>query len=200
MKKFNVRSILLLLIIGVVGLFIYFQPNLIETSTNNSSETFLIEDRLVELSEWTTLKYEYGNVIVSRSDKSISLLGITDINYAEAIKLISYSGYLKAGTDLSKLETSYDEVSEQLVVRVPKSQILYNVVETDKTTVEDVKGNIFSDYPTQTVFDEINNNKKELEEEKINQGLLEEADTKIQELLTSFLNSNGYSNVIIEFF
>lgn len=66
MKKFNVRSILSLLIIGAVGFFIYFQPKLIETSTNHTSETSLIEDRLVELSEWTTLKYEYGNVIVSR--------------------------------------------------------------------------------------------------------------------------------------
>jgi len=121
----------------------------------------------VELSEWTTLKYEYSNVIISRTDKSVSVLGITDINYAEAIKLIEYSGYLKAGTNFSELEISYDEVSEQLLVRIPKSQILDNVVETDKTKVEDVKGDIFSDYPTQIVFDEININKKNLEERRL---------------------------------
>ena len=200
MKKLKVKTIVFILIIGVVGFFVFFQTKLIETFTNKSSETALMQDKLVELSEWTTLKYEYSNVIVSRTDKSVSVLGITDINYAEAIKLIEYSGYLKAGTNFSKLEISYDEVSEQLLVRVPKSQILDNVVETDKTKVEDVKGDIFSDYPTQIVFDEINTNKKDLEEEKISQGFLGEADKRIKVLLTSFLNSNGFNDVIIEFF
>lgn len=200
MKKLKVRTIVFIIIVGVIGFFIFFQTKLIETSTNKISETSLIQEKLVELSEWTTLKYEYSNVVISRTDKSVSLLGMTDINYAEAIKLIEYSGYLKAGTDFSKLETSYNERSEQLLVRVPKSQILDNVVETDKTKVEDVKGNIFSDYPTQTVFDEINSNKKQLEEEKISQGFLEEADKRVQELLTSFLNSSGFSDVVIEFF
>lgn len=200
MKKLKVKTIVFISIIGVFGFFIFFQTKLIETSANKTSETALMQDKLVELSEWTTLKYEYSNVIVSRTDKSVSVLGITDINYAEAIKLIEYSGYLKAGTNFSKLEISYDEVSKQLLVRVPKSQILDNVVDTDKTKVEDVKGDIFSDYPTQIVFDEINSNKKNLEEEKVSQGFLEEADKRIKVLLTSFLDSNGFNDVVIEFF
>lgn len=167
MKKPKVKTIVFILIIGVFSFFIFFQTKLIKTSTNKTSETALMQDKLVELSEWTTLKYEYSNVIISRTDKSVSVLGITDINYAEAIKLIEYSGYLKAGTNFSELEISYDEVSEQLLVRIPKSQILDNVVETDKTKVEDVKGDIFSDYPTQIVFDEININKKNLEERRL---------------------------------
>lgn len=189
-----------LLVIGIAGFFLLSKTAIMENRMNKTSETALVQEKLVELSEWTTLKYEYSNVIISRTEKSISLLGISDINYAEAIKLIEYSGYLKAGTDLSKLELSHDEVSEQLLVRVPKSQILDNVVETDKTKVEDIKGNIFSDYPTQIIFDEININKKQLEEEKISQGFLEEADKRIQLLLTSFLNSNGFNDVIIEFY
>lgn len=189
-----------MLIAGVIVFFMYFQVKSIESSTNKSSETSLIQDKLLELSEWTTLKYEYSNVIISRTDKSLSLLGMTDINYAESIKLIEYSGYLKAGTDFSKLTISYDEVSKQLLVKVPKAQILDNVVETDNTKVEDIKGSILSDYPTQIVFDEINMDKKQLEEEKVSQGFLEEADKRAQELLTSFLNLNGFNEVIIEFY
>ncbi|MFP3344656.1 DUF4230 domain-containing protein, partial [Halomonas sp. SIMBA_159] len=59
------------------------------------------------------------------------------------------SGYLKAGSDLSQMEMDYDDESEQMSVKIPKAQILDNVVETEKTTVEDVKGNTFSDYPSQ---------------------------------------------------
>lgn len=159
-----------------------------------------MKEKVTELSEWTTLKYEYSNVIISRTEKSVSLPGISKLNYAEAIKLISYCGYLKAGSDLSAIKISDDSTSDQLLVKVPKSKILDNVVETEKTTVEDVKGNIFSDYPTQVVFDEVNTAKKKLEKERIDAGFLEAADERVQSLLTSFFSANGFNNVVIEFY
>ncbi|MDB6352720.1 DUF4230 domain-containing protein [Trichococcus sp. K1Tr] len=115
--------------------------------------------------------------------------------------MIEYSGYLKAGTDLSELQMTYTEEIKQLSVRVPKSQILDNVVETEKTRVEDIKGTIFSDYPSQIIFDEINVNKQQLlEEEKISQGFLDEADKRVESLLTSFLSSNGFEDAVVEFY
>jgi hypothetical protein len=185
-----------------VGFLILNKTEIIGIQTNKSSETALTQEKLVELSELATLKYEYSNVIISRTDRSIPIPvpGIPDLNFAEAIKLIEYSGYLKAGTDFSKVHNSYDEVSKQLLVKVPKSYILDNVVETEKTKVEDVKGNIFSDYPSQIIFDEINAHKKQLEEEKISQGFLEEADKRAELLLHSHFSSIGYEDVIIEFY
>ena len=183
-----------------VGFLILNKTEIIGIQTNKSSETALTQEKLVELSELATLKYEYSNVIISRSDRTIPVPGFPDFNFAEAIKLIEYSGYLKAGTDFSKVKPSYDKVSKRLLVKVPKSYILDNVVETEKTKVEDVKGNIFSDYPTQTIIDEINAHKKQLEEEKINNGFLEEADKRAELLLISHYSSNGYDDVIIEFY
>src|SRR5699024_5510214 len=107
MKKFKRSLMGLVIVAGVVFFFILSKTELIETSTNQSSEAALVQDQLVELSDWTTLKYEYSNVIVSRTDKSLSLLGLTELEYAEAIKLIEYIGYLKAGTDLAQLEVTF---------------------------------------------------------------------------------------------
>ena len=199
MKKLIRRVIILLaLLVILAGIIVVVKPEIFQITTNKTAETSLVQEKLVELSELTTLKYIYSNVIISRTEKSLSVLG-TDFNYAEAIKLIEYSGYLKAGTDLSQVQMSYDEAAKKLFVRVPKAQILDNVVETEKTKVEDVKGNIFSDYPTQTVFDEINADKKQLAAEKIEQGFLAEADQRIELLLTSFLSSNGFNDVVVEF-
>lgn len=175
----------------VIPLFIDINP-LFETSTDKSSETALLREHMVEMSELTTLKYEYSNVIVSRTDKSFSFFDLPDFKYAEAIRLIEYSGYLKAGTDLSKMELSIDEASKNALVTIPEAQILDNVVETEQMTVEDVKGTIFSDYPTQIIIDEINTHKKQLEEEKISQGFLEEANEKAKSFFTSVLDSHGY--------
>jgi hypothetical protein len=191
--------VVLILALVFVGALLMSNDTLFQTKTNITSEAALIQDRLVELSEWTTLRYDYSNVIISRTERTLSL-GVTDINYGEAIRLIEYSGYLKAGTDLSKLQISYNEETEKMFIRVPKSKILDNVVDTDSAIVEDVKGNIFSDYPTQIIFDEINAEKKLLEEEKVRQGFLDEADIRILSLLTSFLATNGYNDVVIEFY
>lgn len=178
----------------------YNKPASVSVATNRSSEIYLAQDRLVELSEWATLRYEYSNVIVSRTERSLSLPVISDVNISETIKLIAYTGYLKAGTDLAKVEILYNETSQQCKVRVPKSRIIDNVVETENTRVEDIKGSILSDYPTQTIMDEINASKKALQEEKISQGFLEEADMRTKSLLISFLKSLGYNDVVVEFY
>lgn len=200
MKKLMITSLVLALIIVIAGSIILFQVKPFELTTNKSSDTSLVQDKIVELSELATLKYEYSQVIVSRTNREVSLVGLSDIKFAEAIRLIEYSGYLKAGTDFSNIQLSYDDADDRMLVRVPKSKILDNVAETEKAKVEDVKGNIFSDYPTQTIFDEINAEKEKVEKKKVDQGFLEEADKATEKLLTSFLNSNGYENVRVEFY
>jgi hypothetical protein len=192
-------GMLIIIALFFLALMLLNTTDLVSLRTNSSSDTSLVQDRLVELSEWTTLRYDYSNVIVSRTDKTLTVLG-NDINFAETIKLIEYSGYLKAGTDMTKVELKYDKESKMITARVPRSIILDNVVDTNSAKVEDIKGNLFSDYPTQIIFDEINASKSELEKEKISQGFLDEADDRIEQLLTSFLKANGFEEVVIEFY
>ena len=188
--------LLTLILIGVIAIVV-IKPGVF--STNQQADVSLVKDRLVELTELTTLKYEYSNVIVSRNTTSVSLIGLKDVKLAEAIKLIEYSGYLKAGTDLSNMEVSYNDTTEQLNVTVPHSTILDNVANTDDAVVTDVKGTLFSDYPSQLIFDEINKEKAKMEKTKIDQGLLTEADERIEAFLTEFLKNSGYETVAIEF-
>lgn len=188
--------LLTLILIGVIAIVV-IKPSVF--STNPQADVSLVKDRLVELTELTTLKYEYSNVIVSRNTTSVSLIGLKDVKLAEAIKLIEYSGYLKAGTDLSNMEVSYNDTTDKLNVTVPHSTILDNVANTDDAKVTDVKGTLFSDYPSQLIFDEINKEKAKMEKAKIEQGLLTEADERIKAFLTEFLKNSGYETVAIEF-
>lgn len=199
MKKTIITSIISIVSLVMIGLAIFFIFKPIELTTEKKYSTSLIQEKITDLSELATLKYEYSDVIVSRTNRKISL-GITDVKFAEAIKLIKYSGYLKAGTDLSKASVSYNKEKDSMLVRVPKARILDNVAEIEKAKVEDVKGNILSDYPTQTVFDVISKNKEKVEKKKISEGLLEKADQSTEKLLKSFLKSNEYKNISIEFY
>lgn len=190
----------LVCLIVITGTMRFAKPDLFSESTKQSADASLVQDRLVELSEWTTLRYDYRNVIVSRTERSVALPLVSDVNFSETIKLIDYTGYLKAGTDLAKVEILYNEASHQCKVRVPKARILDNVVETENVKVEDIKGSILSNYPTQTIMNEINASKKTLQEEKISQGFLEEADTRTKSLLISYLKSFGHDDVVVEFY
>lgn len=197
MKKLLVGIMLSVLFIGIVGLVVFVQNNPFGNTTNQSSNTALLQERVVELTELATLKYEYKNAMVNRDDKKILL---TDIKFAETIKLVEYTGYLKAGSDLSKMKVDYDEEGQQITVRVPKAKVLDNVVDLESMEIEDVKGNIFFDPPTQDLIDDINVQKKKYEEEKISQGFLTEADKRTEEVLKSFLSLYEENDVIVEFY
>ncbi|TWT05432.1 DUF4230 domain-containing protein [Planococcus sp. CPCC 101016] len=197
MKKLIVGMMVPVLLIGIIVLVVFIQFKPFGVTANQSSNTSIIQERVVELSELATLKYEYSKAMVNRDSKNIPL---TDIRFAETIKLIEYTGYMKAGSDLSKVDVTYDEVSNQVTVRLPKAKILDNVVETENMKVEDVKGNIFPDPPTQQIIEDINIEKKKFEEEKISQGFLTEADKRTEEVLKSFLNSDEENEIIVEFY
>ncbi|MGB8816238.1 MAG: hypothetical protein WCC74_03355, partial [Minisyncoccia bacterium] len=66
---------------GIGGYFLSTNTEIFAQKTNKTSETSLVKEKLVELSEWTTLKYEYSNVIISRTDKTITLPFISDHHF-----------------------------------------------------------------------------------------------------------------------
>lgn len=197
MKKPLVGIIISLLLIVIAVLVVFTQIKPFGITSSQSSNAVLIQERVVELSELTTLKYEYTKAMVYRDDTKIKW---TDIRIGETIKLVEYTGYLKAGSDLSKVEVDYDEVGKQVTVRVPKAKVLDNVVELEKMDITDVKGTIFSDPPTQELIDEVTEKKKKFEEEKIGQGFLTEADKRTEEVLKSFLSRDEVNEVIVEFY
>ncbi|WP_211655685.1 DUF4230 domain-containing protein [Planococcus alpniumensis] len=199
MKKL-VGILFFVLIIGVAAGYAFSQTSLFGVTTNSSSDASLVKDQIVKIAELASLEYEYSNVIVSETDKNISLPGVSDIKFAEAIRLIEYDGYIKAGSKASEIETSYDESTKQLVVRVPKAEILENVADTENMEIRDIKDELFSDYPSQKIVEDINLEKEKLEKEKVEQGFLEEADKNTEEILTALLETPAYNEVIIEFY
>ncbi len=197
----KIKLIITLLVIAAligVGIFV-FNGGLAQDKIKREVQITMVQDNLVELAELATLRYDYKNVIISTSSKTLSLLGLTDIKYAEAIQLIEYTGYLKAGTDFAEIEVSYDEEIDALIVAVPHARILDNVVQTEAVVVQDVKKNIFVRHETKIVFDEINENKAQLESDKIAQGFLNEADKRVQSVLRSFIQQAGFDEVVVEF-
>ena len=98
-KKY-VAILVIMEIVGGFGFFLGSEENLFNKDRLKTHDSLVILNELNEISELATYKYEYTNVIISKTQNQ--KLGFT-IPFAEAVKLIKYQGYMKAGTDFSKI-------------------------------------------------------------------------------------------------
>lgn len=194
--KQYVIILIVLTITAAGGFFLGSENNLLKSNLVKTHDSTVILNKLSEVSELTTYKYEYTNVIISKTQNQ--KFGF-NIPFNEAIKLIKYQGYIKAGTDFSKTKIAIDNNSKRITIKVPKSVIHENAVLVEKTVVEDLKGEVFSDYPPQLILEEISKDKHEIESRAIEEGLLEKSDTRVRLLCESLLMNFGFDEVVIEF-
>lgn len=172
-------------------------PEWLQRQQVRESDATIIFKELNEVAELAVYRYAYSNVIISKT--KTEMMGI-EIPLSENIKLIKYQGYLKSGTDFSKLRIHVDDTTKAVEITAEKSEILENVVRTEKTVVEDIKGQIFSGYPSQLIIDEINRDKKAMEDQAVAGGFLEESDRRLTSLLDTLVRQMGYeaATVILE--
>lgn len=168
----------------------WFKPQQIR-----ESDATIIFKELNEVAELAVYRYEYSNVIISKT--KTEMMGI-ELPLSENIKLIKYQGYIKSGTDFSKLQIEIDDQTKLVKIKAKRTIVLENVVRTEKTVVEDIKGQIFSDYPSQLIIEEINQDKKSMEDQIIANGFLEESDQRLKTLLETVLRQSGYDQVMVQ--
>lgn len=197
MRRLVTTALLVILAAGTFLLAGYGfgrHPEWLQRQQVLESDATIIFKELNEVAELAVYRYEYSNVIISKT--KTEMMGI-EIPLSENIKLIKYQGYLKSGTDFGKLKIDVDEAAKSVKVTAGKSVILENVVRTEKTVVEDIKGQIFSGYPSQLIIDEINRDKKAMEDQAIAGGFLEESDRRLRSLLETVIRQMGYEAVAV---
>jgi hypothetical protein len=172
------------------------RPGLSGSNRLQAGNSTVILKELNEISDLTVYRYDYTNVIISKTKGQV--MGY-DLPLSESVKLIKYQGYIKSGTDFSRLQININDKTKSVRVVAAKSVIQENAIRTEKTTVEDIKGEILSDYPSQLIIEEINQDKKAVEERIIKDGFLAESDRRLAALLETVIKKNGYDTVEIEF-
>ncbi len=179
----------------LVGYGFGSNPGWLNPQQIRESDATIIFKELNEVAELAVYRYEYANVIISKT--KTEMMGI-ELPLSENVKLIKYQGYIKSGTDFSKLQIEIDDQTRLVKIKAERTVVLDNVVRTEKTVVEDIKGQIFSDYPSQLIIEEINKDKKSMEDQIIANGFLEESDYRLKVLLETVIRQSGYDQVIVQ--
>ena len=184
--------IILLIIIMVLGVYAYNKISL-ERQTELLSNT--IEEQVTKLVELSTVKYNYTNVV--EYDNAIKFKGL-NLPLTSKSFLVKYSGYIKAGIDLSTIETRVID-RESIDVSMEKAKIIENVISEEDVYFYNEKESLFNKLNYEDLYTVLIEEKKEMENEVKKKGILNDAEVNGQEILISLLDGMGFKKINIKF-
>lgn len=184
------KFIFLILIIGVIMI----NSIIIKFNNDKSITSTLISERLSKISELSTLRYNYSNIISLRDNKKLKDYSIP---FTEKSFLIKYNGYIKAGVDLKDLAVLV--TNDSVTITLKKSKILDHVINSKDLFIYDEKSSMFNKLSMQDMINEISNEKVKVEADLIKTGFLDSANANTKLLLQGILSNMGFKNVTIIF-
>lgn len=189
-RKNKLILLIILLCLNVSLVMIYaFINNFNKDKVINAT---VISERLSKISELSTIKYSYSNIVSLTDSKKFKDFYIP---FTEKSFLIKYSGYIKAGVDLKALDIVINQKS--ITITLKKSKIIDHVINNEDFFVYDEKSSMFNKLSIQDMITEISNQKSKIEADLNKTGFLEGADANAKSLLQGILFDMGFENVTI---
>lgn len=172
------------IIILIICLLIFFAGMKFAGSSSEPviSSTALTQ-QLQEVNDLTTMEYNYTKV--GKFENSLDLNGWT-LPLTTKSFLLTYSGQIKAGINMDKVEVTVKD--NVITVTLPDIKILSNILDENSIEVYDETKNIFNPISINDYKKFATQQKDKVEEESIENGLLSEAATKAQSAIHKFLN------------
>lgn len=153
----------------------------------------LLYQQLAQENELSTVRYFYTNM--GKYENSIEL-GSTRIPFTKKSFIISYDGIIKAGIDMDKVKIQID--GKIITISIPKAEILSHEIKEDSVQVYDEKNSIFNGLSVEDIMNFQQQEKQEMEEKAIGNGILveaqENAKTSLQFLYNEFLEDDQYED------
>ena len=187
-KKYGILILVLAIIIGGIVLFVNVRGN-------NKMEIIssTIEEKVSKIVELSTVKYNYTDVVSYKDAKDISGM---QIPFTEKKFIVQYSGYIKAGVDLSTIKIDVKD-EKTIHIDMEKAKILENTIIEEDVTFFDEKDGLFNRLDFEDLYSVLIGEKQKAKDEAIKRGLLNESQDNAEEILLSLLEEMKFENVVI---
>ncbi len=190
--KIKIITLISLLCLTISSIMIYSIINSINTDKVITSS--IIQERISKISELSTIKYNYSNIVALKDSKKFKDFPIP---FTEKSFLIKYSGYIKAGVNLENLVVIVNE--KTVTITLKKSKIMDHAINNGDLFVYDEKSSMFNKLSMQDMINEISTEKNKTEVNLVKTGFLDEANANAKLLLQGILLDMGFENVLIIF-
>ena len=149
-------------------------------------------NRVVPIQELALVKYNYSGVIGYKD--FIKVLKI-NIPLTEKSFLLKYNGYIKAGVDFKNMKV---EVSgKDIHISLPRPKILDTLIDEKSIKVYNESMNAFNPLTIADYNKAIMKEKDNMIGDAISQGILKDATTQAELVLTSIMKDMGFENIKI---
>lgn len=184
-KKFTLIKIIILIVLAAV-IFIAGMMQMKKNMTPDITSE-LINNRLEDAKELTTLKYHYTNMgqFQNQSDFYGWKVPFTTKSF-----IVSYDGVINAGVDLDGAMVKV--TGKKIQIMIPHAKILSHEIYEDSLQVFLEKDSIFNPIKISDYNDFSMDQKQVVEEKAIDKGLLTEADKKSKEAIKDILRLDQY--------
>lgn len=179
-KKFTFVKIIFLLVLGCA---LFFGGMLkMKKDMTPKMTTDLINNRLEEAKELTTLKYHYTNM--GQFENQNDFYG-WKVPFTTKSFIVSYDGTIHAGVNLEKAVVGFG--NNRIDIQIPNSTILSHEIDEESLKVFLEKDTIFNPIKIEDYNDFATDQKKVVEEKAIKNGLLTEANEKAEKTIKELL-------------
>ena len=180
LKKLSAVAVVVILVIGA-SYFLFKTDNGKPKITNET-----IGVQVKELKELATIQYKYKE-IASREDWN-TLFNIK-LPFTKSSFIVSYTGILKLGIDLSETKVDVDENSKTIKVTLPESKVLSNELDLKSLKVYDEKNSIFNPVKVKEYSEFTQNGKENAEKDARESGVFEQSKEVAKKIITDLLNT-----------
>ena len=138
----------------------------------------LLGQQLQTVQELVSVEYHYTNM--GKFENQVDFYG-WKVPFTTKRFLVSYDGLIKAGVDLSGATVEVDEVQKSVTITLPESRILSHEIPEGSIQVFDETRNIFNPITIEDYTGFTRDQKAEVEQRAIDEGLLTGASEKARE-------------------
>lgn len=151
-----------------------------------------VSEKLVNISELATTRYDYSNVISIKDSLSFKDFSIP---FTEKSFVIKYTGYITAGLDLTKATFTIND--DILTINIPPCTILSHNINEDEIFIFDEKTSIFNPLTINDMLNEILIEKPKTEAEIIKDGFLDQVTVDTIHLLKGIFSNSDFKEIIV---
>lgn len=145
----------------------------------------LLGQQLRSVQELVSVEYHYTNM--GKFENQLDFYG-WKVPFTTKSFLVSYDGVIKAGVDLSGAEVDVDELRKAVTITLPESKILSHEIPEDSLQVFDETRNIFNPITIEDYTGFTKDQKAEVEQKAIGEGLLTDAAEKARGAVETFVS------------
>ncbi|MDE7176839.1 MAG: DUF4230 domain-containing protein [Lachnospiraceae bacterium] len=201
-----VKLFLVLLVIILVAIFLYVMlrqkneitglkeeverlsdPVAIYEEATKEVDIHVINAAIQDIGELATVEYLYTDA--GKFEDVAELFG-KNIPFTKKTFIAKWDGAIKAGVDISKVNVETNNNTKEIIVHIPKAEILSHEIDVESIETLDEKNGLFNKLKVEDVreFDAIS--KEAMEQRAIENGLLDKAFSNTKDIIYKIVDTD----------